>query len=379
MARADPTIASRSLPLRRQKHIEYLKAGLCGLSEAYATLDASRPWLCYWIVHALEILMASDEISADTADAIVSFLSRCQDPEGGFCGGPTPGHSPHLAPTFAAINSLLTLGTPQAYEAIDRAALRRFLLRMKTPNGAFRMHEDGESDVRGSYCALSVAVLCNIMDEEITRGCAEWICKCQTYEGGIGASPGEEAHGGYTFCGFASLVLLGEVERLRMPQLTYWLVQQQQEVCGGFQGRTNKLVDGCYSFWQGGSFALLHAVLSVKGELGLEPVAANERNGTGSCSGGTYGVMHLRGLLDYLLLCAQVGHGGLRDKPGKNRDYYHTCYGLSGLAVARLGLHPGSPQMEWASTICTLNPLHNLSERKVEQALEHFAKLGLVE
>ena len=26
---------------------------------------------------------------------------------------------------------------------------------------------------------------------------------------------------------------------------------------GGFNGRTNKLVDGCYSFWQGGLFPLL--------------------------------------------------------------------------------------------------------------------------
>ena len=28
---------------------------------------------------------------------------------------------------------------------------------------------------------------------------------------------------------------------------------------GGFQGRTNKLVDGCYSFWGAGSFPLLYA------------------------------------------------------------------------------------------------------------------------
>lgn len=33
---------------------------------------------------------------------------------------------------------------------------------------------------------------------------------------------------------------------------------------GGFQGRTNKLVDGCYSFWQGGAFPLLHSLL-IKG------------------------------------------------------------------------------------------------------------------
>jgi protein farnesyltransferase subunit beta len=29
---------------------------------------------------------------------------------------------------------------------------------------------------------------------------------------------------------------------------------------GGFKGRTNKLVDGCYSWWIGGSFPLLEAL-----------------------------------------------------------------------------------------------------------------------
>jgi protein farnesyltransferase subunit beta len=32
----------------------------------------------------------------------------------------------------------------------------------------------------------------------------------QTYEGGLGGEPGNEAHGGYTFCGVAALVLAGE-------------------------------------------------------------------------------------------------------------------------------------------------------------------------
>jgi protein farnesyltransferase subunit beta len=31
---------------------------------------------------------------------------------------------------------------------------------------------------------------------------------------------------------------------------------------GGFQGRTNKLVDCCYSFWQGAMFPILHSVLA---------------------------------------------------------------------------------------------------------------------
>jgi hypothetical protein len=30
--------------------------GAVGLGESYSTLDASRPWLCFWGLHALELL-----------------------------------------------------------------------------------------------------------------------------------------------------------------------------------------------------------------------------------------------------------------------------------------------------------------------------------
>ena len=30
---------------------------------------------------------------------------------------------------------------------------------------------------------------------------AEWVMQCQTYEGGFGGEPFNEAHGGYIFCG----------------------------------------------------------------------------------------------------------------------------------------------------------------------------------
>ena len=46
-------------------------------------------------------------------------------------------------------------------------------------------------------------------------------------------------------------------ELLRLPQLADWLTERQMANQGGFQGRTNKLVDGCYSFWQGAVPALL--------------------------------------------------------------------------------------------------------------------------
>lgn len=37
-------------------------------------------------------------------------------------------------------------------------------------------------------------------------------------------------------------------------------MQGSEVELGGFKGRTNKLVDGCYSWWVGGAFALLEAL-----------------------------------------------------------------------------------------------------------------------
>lgn len=39
---------------------------------------------------------------------------------------------------------------------------------------------------------------------------------------------------------------------------------------GGFKGRTNKLVDGCYSWWVGGAFALLDVLEPPSGSLRVD-------------------------------------------------------------------------------------------------------------
>lgn len=346
--------------LRVHEHVVYLRAGISNLSEGYASLDASRPWLCYWISHSLALL-SPEPMDADLAAAVVGFIARCADPAGGgYCGGPWPGQLAHLAPTYAAVNTLVTIGTPAALASLDRAALRRFLLRMQQPDGSFAMHEDGEADVRGSYCAVSVAALTGMLDEEISAGAADWLLGCQTYEGGMGATPGEEAHGGYTFCGLAALVLLRSAGRLRLSPLVAWLTQRQMAHSGGFQGRTNKLVDSCYSFWQGGAFPLVQAVLAGRGEL---PPSTD--------------LFHAPALLDYVLLCAQAPHGGMRDKPGKGRDYYHTCYALSGLAVAAAAHDLSGVPPHWVQRVGLVNPTFNVRNDKVEAAIAHFGALSL--
>uniref|UniRef100_UPI00358EB996 protein farnesyltransferase subunit beta-like isoform X7 n=1 Tax=Myxine glutinosa TaxID=7769 RepID=UPI00358EB996 len=92
---------------------------------------------------------------------------------------------------------------------------------------------------------------------------------CQNWEGGLDGVPGMEAHGGYTFCGLAAMILFGKARMLDLSRLLRWAVNRQMRFEGGFQGRTNKLVDGCYSFWQAGLLPLLHRSLHAEGDSAL--------------------------------------------------------------------------------------------------------------
>ena len=287
------------------------------------------------------------------------ILGKCQDPSGGFAGGPY--QQPHLAPTYAAVNALCILGTEEAYNIINRKTLKRFLTARKTPEGAFTMHEGGEVDIRGAYCAASVARLTNIFTTEMFEGTAEWIASCQTYEGGFAGCPGAEAHGGYSFCGLAALVLLGHERLCDIESVLRWSAFRQMAYEGGFQGRANKLVDGCYSFWQGVVFPLIHLIMSKEGNDALSTDKWLFNQGA---------------LQEYVLLCCQHPGGGLIDKPGKPRDYYHTCYCLSGLSVAqhfnrgKLTANKviGDPENELKPT----HPVYNIGLDAAYYALHHF-------
>uniref|UniRef100_A0A8C4HJ93 Protein farnesyltransferase subunit beta n=1 Tax=Dicentrarchus labrax TaxID=13489 RepID=A0A8C4HJ93_DICLA len=302
--------------LLREQHYQYLKKGLRHLSDAYECLDASRPWLCFWILHSLELL--EEPIPTAVASDVCQFLARCQSPTGGFAGG--PGQHAHLAPTYAAVNALCIIGTEEAYNVINREKLLDFLWSVKQPDGSFVMHVGGEVDVRSAYCAASVASLTNILTPKLFEDTTNWILSCQNWEGGLSGVPGLEAHGGYTFCGTAALVILGKEHMLDLKALLRWVVSRQMRFEGGFQGRCNKLVDGCYSFWQAGLLPLLHRALFKEGESEL----SRQR-----------WMFEQQALQEYILLCCQNPAGGLLDKPGKSRDFYHTCYCLSGLSIAQ--------------------------------------------
>ncbi|KAK2864353.1 hypothetical protein Q7C36_003507 [Tachysurus vachellii] len=346
--------------LLREQHYQYLKKGLRHLSDAYECLDASRPWLCYWILHSLELL--EEPVPASVASDVCQFLARCQSPTGGFAGG--PGQHAHLAPTYAAVNALCILGTEEAYSVINREKLLDFLFSVKQPDGSFVMHVGGEVDVRSAYCAASVASLTNIVTTKLFEGTHNWILSCQNWEGGLGGIPGLEAHGGYTFCGMAALVILGKEHMLDLKALLRWVTSRQMRYEGGFQGRCNKLVDGCYSFWQAGLLPLLHRALFKDGDETL------------SLSSWMF---EQQALQEYILLCCQNPGGGLLDKPGKSRDFYHTCYCLSGLSIAQ---HFGNKDLHHElvlgrdeNRLAPTHPVYNICPEKVAKAIQFFHKL----
>ncbi|XVF60320.1 hypothetical protein PTKIN_Ptkin08bG0035600 [Pterospermum kingtungense] len=420
-----PSSQSFMLELQRENHLEYLTKGLRQLGPSFCVLDANRPWMCYWILHSIALM--DEFVDPELEDNTIDFLSRCQDPNGGYGGG--PGQMPHLATTYAAVNSLVTLGGDKAFSSINREKQYMFLLRMKDPSGGFRMHEAGEIDVRACYTAISVASLLNILDDDLVQNVGNYILSCQTYEGGIAGEPGSEAHGGYTFCGLATMILINEVDRLDLSSLIDWVVFRQG-VEGGFQGRTNKLVDGCYSFWQGGVFALLKRLHSTKGEQPI-PLGDGEDSGAESSQstasldaagekgldedlsqGGSHseqgdqddascrvnidnidhssGTRHAKveplfnslALQQYILLCSQELNGGLRDKPSKSRDHYHTCYCLSGLSVCQRSWSededspplPRSVLGPYSNLLEPIHPLYNLVLDRYQEAHEFFTR-----
>ncbi|RKF82890.1 Protein farnesyltransferase subunit beta [Golovinomyces cichoracearum] len=335
------------LGLDRQRHIAFLTQSLKKLPSQFVTADASRPWIFYWSLNGLA--MMGQDVSR-YEKPLISTLRPIQNITGGFGGG--HGQMSHLAPTYATILALAIVGGPESFDLIDRRAMWKWLGSLKQLDGGFRMAVDGEEDVRGAYCAVVIIALLNLPIEleresplwsregmSLLSGLPEWISRCQTFEGGIAARPDAEAHGAYTFCALACLCMLGDPHEiipryLNVPSLVSWLSARQYAPEGGFSGRTNKLVDGCYSHWVGGCWPFVDACLEGLCTTGVD-TSKEVNNLTSKCL--MKSLYNREGLIRYILCCCQdlSKRGGLRDKPSHRSDSYHTCYVLAGLSSAQ--------------------------------------------
>ncbi|KAG2136559.1 terpenoid cyclases/protein prenyltransferase alpha-alpha toroid [Suillus bovinus] len=356
-------------PLQRDAHLQFLIRNLIqGFPSRYISQDASQPWLLYWTLQSFSIMGVA--LDPDNKQKAIDTIMALQHPEGGFGGG--PGQAAHLLPTYAAVCALAIVGRPGpggGWDQIDREKMYKFFLSVKQPDGAFLVAHHAEVDVRGTYCLLVTAHLLNMLTPELLEGIPGFIMSCQTYEGGFSCAsqpyfspepdgpptlldsprpPLGEAHGGYTFCSLASWVMLQPYLALQKPSLQRsslnfktllrWLVQMQgsETELGGFRGRTNKLVDGCYSWWVGGCFALLSSlgIVGAHGrDDGHESSRANEEDESWDDIDDS--VWDRAALQRYILCAGQHPAGGLRDKPPKPADSYHTLYCLAGLSSAQ--------------------------------------------
>ncbi|XP_057813740.2 geranylgeranyl transferase type-1 subunit beta [Cryptomeria japonica] len=121
-------------------------------------------------------------------------------------------------------------------------------------------------------------------------------------------------YGGATYCAIATLKLMGYITDdpvskrptssiVDLSSVVEWSLQKQT-LDGGFQGRSNKASDTCYSFWVGGSLKLL----------------------------GAHDFYDWEALRCFLFTC-QSKYGGFSKWPAMFPDLYHSYYGLCGFSL----------------------------------------------
>ena len=386
----------------RLKHYEFAKNLMISLPNHYSALDSGFPWLLYWVSNIISMCKDNYALDYDTKLKFVQILKELQHKDGGFCG--TPKGYAHLISSYAAIMCIVNLGIKEAYDLVDIPKMKNFLLNMKNNNfdvdkkpsyvdkngtylitkekegdflsyhtaypGTFQNHYNGESDLRSTYCAITLASVLNLINwndiknDPLTKGVVENIKNCQTFEGGLGPEPYNEAHGGYTYCGVATLVLLGQLNEIDVDSLLRWLVNRQMTKEGGFNGRTNKLVDSCYSFWQASVFNLLYMSdkkYSFEAEL-------------------LYDQLSLQAYI--LFACQNKKSGGLFDKPGKSPDLYHTNYSTAGLSLSQecqIEECKLSLDTDLDKVFEKVNPIYCTTDDNVKKAIKYYYELGKME
>lgn len=146
-----------------------------------------------------------------------------------------------------------------------------------------------------------------------------------------------ESHGGTTFCALAALQLSDQLDLLSKRQLENmkrWLLFRQD---GGFNGRPNKPVDTCYSFWIGAALRIID----------------------------TFDLSNFKENRDYILSTQDTIVGGFSKWPGFSTDPFHTYFGLCGLSFLN---EPG---------LLEVMPSLNISMRAYER-LKSFHELWKV-
>ncbi|KAK6732531.1 hypothetical protein RB195_016730 [Necator americanus] len=167
----------------------------------------------------------------------------------------------NLAQTYSGLLCLAVLG--DNFQNINKEAILESVRCSQKEDGSFWSEGYGsESDMRFVFCAVAI---CHILQDNSYinwTSLKKFVRSSLNYDGGIGQGPGDESHGGSTFCAIASLSLSNRLwdgsilSRNEISRLVKWALWKQNH---GFHGRAHKDDDSCYAFWIGATLEILNA------------------------------------------------------------------------------------------------------------------------
>ncbi|OMO69738.1 Prenyltransferase/squalene oxidase [Corchorus olitorius] len=211
-----------------------------------------------------------------------------------------------------------------------------------------------------------VASLLNILDDDLVQGLGDYILSCQTYEGGIAGEPGSEAHGGIGWFSDKEwrvdfraelinwLMVVTPSGRVHSTKVEQSASLPGEEDSGGESLQTTTSSDeGEEDLNEDSSQAVSHFEQGdTSHQVNVDHHKSSRRHAR------VEPLFNSLALQQYIILCAQEPGGGLRDKPGKSRDHYHTCYCLSGLSprilstTGNISISTFSTQLQVTATGC---------------------------
>lgn len=263
--------------LDKKKAASYFKRGLGLLPERYTEYDSSLTSLIFFSLAGLSILGELQSLPLTEREYLVEWTYKhLVATEEGFRGSLTHkvesvnGYNDpaNLTATYFCLGILVLLKDTEMPKRLNRRKILDYLCKCQAPNGnLYEIYDQkakqrvGGSDPRIMYTGCAVAALLGSKVPFNSLLATRAIQKTVSYDGGISNDLNGEAHAGYTYCSIAGLKLL-ESKHLVNESTLRWLSRRQfsdptSEELGGFNGRTNKSADTCYSFWVAGSLKII--------------------------------------------------------------------------------------------------------------------------
>ncbi|XP_032595268.1 geranylgeranyl transferase type-1 subunit beta isoform X2 [Drosophila grimshawi] len=347
------TDPSEPKPVLLSKHAKHLVRFLHLLPARLSSHDNTRSTIVFFAVCGLDVLnslhLITPQLRKDIIDWTYGGLVIPRDNEkqqAGFmgCRAMLPQTEDvevlecmrkyqwgHLAMTYTSIAVLVTLGDDLS--RLDRQTIVDGVAAVQHADGSFSACIDGsENDMRFVYCAATICHMLDCWGSVNKETMFQFIMSSLRYDYGFSQELEGESHGGTTFCALAALELSGQLHRLdaaTLERIKRWLVFRQMD---GFQGRPNKPVDTCYSFWIGAALRILNG-------FKLTDYAKNR---------------------EYILSTQDELIGGFAKWPRSSPDPFHTYLGLCGLAfIGEPGLNDVMPSLNISmAAYANLNQLH---------------------